>query len=732
MKLGSDPSDSLDSPDSPDRLDSPDSPDPANSIVILVADDDPATRLYVSRELGKQHYRVLTATNGREALAQIQTYRLDMVLLDILMPEVDGYQVLQLLKADSRLRSIPVIMISAAGDIDKVVRCIELGAEDCLVKPLNSVLLKARINAYLERKQLRDQEQAYLHQLQIEKVEAEVAHRAKNAFIANMSHELRTPLNAIMGYSEILQEDLRAEGLTDLISDLNRIFQSGKHLLGLVDGILDLARIESGKMEIYPEEFDIRTLINRIIETLQPLASANWNTIKVDYKDNISMMHTDLNKVRQILWHLIENAIKFTKNGIVTVVVEQNEQPQSVNGIDSTLNSQIQALNPLHSSLSWITFCITDTGIGISQEQQQRIFGAFTQADESSTRKYGGAGLGLTLSQQLCQLLGGSISVESQIGQGSKFTVHLPTDLNPDREFLEENPEAYSNTQNNIQINASSIPNPKSQIPSFSPTVPPEADLILVVDDDRTIRDLLVQRLNQSGYRVVTSWQASEGLRLARELLPGLIILDMQLSGMDSWTVLSALKDDAALAKIPVILQALPGPSPSEQSNPGGFMLGMCDRLTTAEDFKRFTRQLQSFRQSLQCSPDTDSPQTDHVLLIQNDPTSQQILHRLLTKSGWQVISAKTCQAAMAQVDRVQVIVLDLMLPNSFQFLGQLQQTHPTSSIPVVTILTEAPTAFDRQYLQQGINFLLQLSVPHPNLIQQLQNTVFHYLPPSL
>jgi CheY-like chemotaxis protein len=118
--------------------------------------------------------------------------------------------------------------------------------------------------------------------------------------------------------------------------------------------------------------------------------------------------------------------------------------------------------------------------------------------------------------------------------------------------------------------------------------------------------------------------------------------------------------------------------------------------------------------------------------LIQNDPTSQQILHRLLTKSGWQVISAKTCQAAMAQVDRVQVIVLDLMLPNSFQFLGQLQQTHPTSSIPVVTILTEAPTAFDRQYLQQGINFLLQLSVPHPNLIQQLQNTVFHYLPPSL
>lgn len=692
----------------------PNTPSVISSTVILVADDDPATRIHISRELAKQGYQVLTANNGKEALAQAQTYTIDMVLLDIIMPEVDGYQVLQYLKADATLCAIPVIMISAAGDVDRVVRCIELGAEDCLLKPLNSVLLKARINAYLERKRLRNQEQAYLHQLQIEKSEAEAAHRAKSAFIANMSHELRTPLNAIIGYSEILQEDLQAEGLIDLVADVDRVFQSGKHLLELIDGILDLAKIESGKMEIYLERFDVRTLIYKLIETIQPLAKSSENTIEINCGNEVGLMQADLNKVRQILWNLLDNAVKFTNRGIITVTVERVQHAQD----------KEQDTEETHAS-DWMIFRITDTGIGISPEQQQRIFGLFTQGDESSTRKYGGTGLGLTLSRRFCQLLGGSIAVDSQVDRGSTFTVRLPAEVSKTCVKPQSDSESF-------------IANLQSELPNFSSSATLTADLILVIDDDRTVRDLMVQTFNQEGYRVVTSWEAAEGLRLARELLPGLIILDMQLPETNTWTVLSALKDDAALAKIPVILQALPAQIQPKTSN--GLTLGMCDRLTSTSDFKRLTAQLQSFRSAATAEvlqPDvpqtgvsqTDISSADRIVLIQNDPTSQHMLQRLLTKSGWQVTTVKTGQAALEQLQQVRVIVLDLMLPEmgSFQFLAQLQQA--SDPIPVVAILTEPPTPDDRQYLHQGVNFLLSQINAHPRRSQQIRDAVFHYLP---
>jgi len=716
-----------------------------HSTIVLVADDDPATRMHISRNLVKQGYHILTAANGKEALEQVQNQAPDMVLLDIAMPEVDGYQVLQSLKSDPMLRSIPVIMISAAGDVDKVVRCIEMGAEDCLVKPLNDVLLKARISAYLERKHLRDQEQAYLHQLQVEKAAAEVAHRTKNAFLANMSHELRTPLNAILGYSEILQEELKAESKTELISDLDRIYNSGKHLLELVDGILDLAKIESGTMEVSLEKFDIKTLASGLIETIRPLALANQNTLNIHCNADVGMMYSDMNKVHQILHNLLDNAVKFTEKGIITLTIERSQNPTINYKNLETRNLSLSYPHPIHpffsSASDWITFRITDTGIGILPEQQQRIFSGFTQADESSTRKYGGAGLGLTLSQRFCHLLGGSIAVESQVDRGSTFTVHLPAKVNPiHRNTNHKTKQTESNKESIVQtVNIS------------------ESDLILVIDDDRIVRDLMVQTFNQAGYRVVTSWQAAEGLRLARELLPGLIILDMQLSGMDSWAVLSALKDNATLAEIPVILQALPASLQSDSSQPkqsesSGFVLGICDRLTTPEEFKRWVVQLQSFRSTVTNSTVTNSTATNstainsisattccnsanNVLLIQNDPALSKVVH-WLTEAGWNVITAPNYQKALeflpSGLTDVRVIVLDLMLPDleSFQFLVRLQQTGLDLSVPVVSILTTALTAIDRQHLKQGVNYVLQHSFPDLPLLPQIRNTVFRYLPP--
>jgi signal transduction histidine kinase len=336
------------------------------------------------------------------------------------MPKLDGYQVLTQLKRDPALCSIPVIMISAVDDLDRAIRCIEQGAEDYLAKPLNQVLLRARISASLERKRLRDQEQAYLKQLQAEKEAAEMAHRAKSAFLANMSHELRTPLNAIMGYSEMLQEDLQAEGIVDHLADLQKIHASGKHLLHLIDSILDLAKIEAGKMDLHLEQFAISPLIDQIVKESHPVISAKGNRLQVCIPVLSAELYADPSKIRQILLNLLNNANKFMEAGTVVLAVEEHSH-SATSPLPSPRPAALSA-----DGVDWIAIKVSDTGIGMTPVQMEQVFHAFTQADDSTTRKYSGAGLGLTIARRFCQLMGGDILVESEVGKGSTFAVWLP------------------------------------------------------------------------------------------------------------------------------------------------------------------------------------------------------------------------------------------------------------------------------------------------------------------
>ncbi len=376
---------------------------------------------------------------------------------------------------------------------------------------------------------------------------SEDASRAKSAFLANMSHELRTPLNAIIGYSEMLQEDLRERGAADLVPDMVKIHGAGKHLLRLINDILDVSKIEAGKMDLLPEVFDVATLVRDVAATIGPLVEARGNTLDVRCAGAIGAMKADLTRVRQVLLNLLSNAAKFTEGGQVSLEVDR-----------MAMNEE-----------SWVRFRVRDTGIGMTPEQLARLFKAFTQADVSTTRKYGGTGLGLVISRQLCQMMGGEVTVDSAPGGGSTFTVLLPTNM--DQADVE--PE---------------LAPARGEVAPASGAAGPAT--VLIVDDDRLVRDLLRRFLTKEGFRVMAAVSGEEGLRRARELRPSLITLDVVMSGMDGWTMLKALKADPTLAAVPVVMITI-------VDNPAlGLSLGASDYLTKPIDWGRLGRVLGRYR----------------------------------------------------------------------------------------------------------------------------------------
>ena len=485
---------------------------------------------------------------------------------------------------------------------------------------------------------------------------AETANQTKSLFLATMSHELRTPLNAILGYSEMLQEEAVERELGGFGADLDKISAAGRHLRALSDDILDLSKIEAGKMELFLERFDVAELIGEVASTIRPLVEQNANQLHIELAPELGAIYADQMKVRQGLFNLLSNAVKFTHDGTITV----------------------EAGRELMDGSEWIVFRVTDTGIGLGAEQIVKLFQVFTQADPSTTRKFGGTGLGLALTRSFCQMMGGDVTVHSVPGEGSIFTLKLPAVV----------VAASSGAAVETPAADAATVSPECGGPDGADRLTPDASCVLVIDDDPVQRDLMQRFLSREGFHVRVAGGGEEGLRLSRQLHPVAITLDVMMPDLDGWSVLRELKADAALREIPVIMMTMVD-DPAR-----GFMLGAADYATKPVDRRRLSRILRKHT-----CPNPPCP----VLLVDDDPAARAMIRTILEKEGWKVCEAEHGRAALACMERERpsLIVLDLVMPemDGFEFADQVRRHPEWRLIPIVVLTAHDLSGAERRRL---------------------------------
>ena len=479
----------------------------------------------------------------------------------------------------------------------------------------------------------------------------EVANQLKSQFLANMSHELRTPLNAIIGITEMLHEDAQELTRADEIEPLERVLRAARHLLALINDILDLSKIEAGRIELHVESFAIRPLVDDVASTLSTLAARNRNRVVVDCPSDIGTLRADQTRVRQALLNLASNAAKFTEDGTIALRVRRITE----------------------EGRAWLTMIVSDTGIGLTREQIGRLFQEFVQADASTTRKYGGTGLGLAISRRFCQMMGGDIVVESELARGSTFTIRLPADA-----VAGAAPRTH-------------------ELPVAQAAARAGANAtILVVDDDATVRDLLSRHLVREGFAAVTASGGFEALRLARQLQPAAITLDVMMPDMDGWTVLAAIKGDPELADIPVILVTI-----VDEKN-RGYALGATEYMVKPIDRDRLVAVLRRISGAMD----------RRALLVDDDEVMRRGIRVALEQDGWKIVEAENGRVALARLAEAvpDVVVLDLMMPemDGFEFVDAIRQRAQWRDVPILVVTAKDLTADDRARLTVGVERVLE------------------------
>lgn len=488
---------------------------------------------------------------------------------------------------------------------------------------------------------------------------AESANKAKSQFLANMSHELRTPLNAIIGYSEIIQEVVTDEELDrrELAGDVDKIRSAGKHLLSLINDILDLSKIEAGKMDLSIGLFDVDELIQEVMGALQPLAESRGNQLRVNVGKEIGSIYGDVTKTRQILFNLLSNAVKFTHQGVVDLTCAREP---GVSG-------------------EQVVFRVRDTGIGISKENLASLFKPFSQADASTTRKYGGTGLGLAISRSYATMLGGEILVESEAGKGSVFTVRLPVQ-----------PEGVSALQ--MEMDA-------GEHWQLSPEAGEvlEKTRLLLIDDDEAVHNILRHQLTRHGYIIHSSMSGKAGLKKAIEENFDVIVLDILMPGMDGWQVLHELKSDIRTMHLPVVLYTIV----ADQEK--GYALGADDYLVKPISKNKLLETLKPYRKSSR----------NKILLVDDDSYAMGLIEAYLADMDFQLIKAENGREgldALYSDPDVTMILLDLIMPvmNGFEFIDEVRKQPQFGKVPIIVISAHDLSSNEHKLLLQHTQVIIK------------------------
>jgi signal transduction histidine kinase len=593
--------------------------------ILLAIDDDPDNRAFLTKAVVKQGFEVVTAPNATQARRQLDDRRPALIFLDVQMPEESGLSLLP-----QMLRDYPesvVVMMTAYGSEQVAAEALRGGADDYIAKPIDLHRLRELLERNLEKQRLRAERQRLVARLKdsnrylmrqhaaLRRADEEIlqvnrqleqSSRYKSEFLANMSHELRTPLNAIMGFSEILLDvtmNLTAGERTEF---LRNIHSSGQHLLGLINDILDLAKIEAGKMDLHTEEMPVTEALQEVTAILDPMARQQGLQLRTVGVTEAGVIRADRSKFKQVLYNLLSNAVKFTPApGSITVTVKDSPDQ--------------------------LTVSVADTGIGMKPEDLPKLFREFEQIDGSYTRRYQGTGLGLALCRRFVEMHGGRIWAESEFGKGSVFTFTIPREQRLAPEVPVEEP---------------------------APTLESmELPLVLVVEDDPTSSQRMTAEIQGVGFRVAHAFDGDEAVRM--EILPDLVVMETVLPTKDGWQVLQELRARAATADVPVLVcsvtrnQAL-----MDEFGVVGFVAKPWATKTMQDELRRIGHGINRRRDRLR------------VLLVHRDRRALALLAATLVEEGFEVFRAPGLQEALEKARAAAPDVVALAPPEPEWVLG--------------------------------------------------------------
>ena len=595
--------------------------------ILVAIDDDPDNRAFLTKAVSKQGFEVVSAPTAAQARRQLDGRRPALIFLDVQMPEESGLSLLP-----QMLRDFPesvVVMMTAYGSEQVAAEALRGGADDYIAKPIDLHRLRQLLERNLEKQRLRAERQSLVARLKdsnrylmrqhaaLRRADEEIlqvnrqleqSSRYKSEFLANMSHELRTPLNAILGFSEILLDvtmNLTAGERTEF---LRNIHSSGQHLLGLINDILDLAKIEAGKMDLHAEDMPVPEALQEVTAILEPMARQQGLQLRTVGAADARVIKADRSKFKQVLYNLLSNAVKFTPApGTITVTVKD--------------------------SADQLTVSVEDTGIGMKPEDLPKLFREFEQIDGSYTRHYQGTGLGLALCRRFVEMHGGRIWAESQFGRGSIFTFTIPRELHP-------------------------VPEPAAEeaAPSLEAM---ELPLALVVEDDPASSQRMTAEIQAVGFRVAHAVDGDEAVRKAMEILPDLVVMEMVLPAKDGWQVLAELRARAATADVPVLVCSVTRNQPlMDQFGVVGFVAKPWATKTMQDELRRISQGITRRRDRVR------------VLLVHRDRRALAPLAAMLVEEGFEVFRAPGLQEALEKARAAAPDVVALAPPEPEWVLG--------------------------------------------------------------